>query len=104
MSRLQKHATLNLTDLRLDIGQKLLRHVDARGLLKAQVTHVGINLHQKRAVVGIDEVDAGEGEACLFVGGKGQGFFVLGEADGSGRGSRSDVGAEVVIVSAPVAS
>lgn len=95
-----KHATLNLTDLRLNIVQNFSRHVDARGLLKAQVTHVGINLHQQGAVVGIDEVDAGEGEACLFVGGKGQGFFVLGEADGSGRGSRSDVGAKVVVVSA----
>ena len=35
LSPYPKRATLNSSDLRLDIGQKLLRHVDACGFLKA---------------------------------------------------------------------
>lgn len=58
LSPYRKRATLNSSDPCLDIGQKFLRHVDARGFLKAQVAHIGIDLHQKGAIVGVDEVDA----------------------------------------------
>ena len=49
-------------------AEDFFRYVDARGPLKAQVTHIAVNFHEERAILRLDKIDARKGKAQKAVG------------------------------------